>query len=390
MLDKVFVRTHSTFGADALDVGVLAEACLFYGTTELVLSRSSLRQLLDLYGADSVVRFVSDGYVRAHLLDLNVGISTEEVGTPSERHRPVTFKIHDSIEGQVIKQFREATGRSGYGRKRAMSFLDAVHPIDLHSDWGDSVIATFSDLAFLSKAVAITARHAAPHADIGEVTVRDLTDLGDGTFRLVLSENWSDLQAAYAASHGTDTISQAHLLVYLADILTDLQLASRLQGEISTSDLGADLLQLKCRELQLAATLNRSAVSEFQSHVLRGRDLRSSMNSGGRSLDELMVLLDRSRKFRAWIDHKPIESDLVADYIDEATGGTWASALPAKLFRLAVTVGAPLLAPGVAAGLAAGATLSIVDSLVVDRLVKGWTPNQFVDHDLKPFVSIEE
>src|SRR5437016_5956118 len=132
MLDRVFVRSHATFGSQPLDVGALAEACLFYGSTDLVFVRGTLHQLLEMYGADQVVEFVSGGYVRAHLLDLDSAVMTEDTNGPSERHRPITFRIDDgTLEAQVVEAFRMATGKSRLGRRRARAFLDVVRPLDL-------------------------------------------------------------------------------------------------------------------------------------------------------------------------------------------------------------------------------------------------------------------
>ena len=102
VLDKIYVRSHSSHGGDALDVGALAEACLFYGKTELVLSRGTLGYLLDLYGTDDVLRFVQGEYVKGHFLGANVAIQTEAEGTSDERIRPITFALAGSSDRKSV------------------------------------------------------------------------------------------------------------------------------------------------------------------------------------------------------------------------------------------------------------------------------------------------
>lgn len=36
-----------------------------------------------------------------------------------------------------------------------------------------------------------------------------------------------------------------------------------------------------------------------------------------------------------------------------------------------------------------GLGYSVFDSILIDKLLKGWRPNQFVDHELVPFASID-
>lgn len=386
VLDKVYVRSHSTFGSQPLDVGALAEACLFYDKAELVLGRGSLRQLLDTYRADDVVEFVTGGYVQAHLLDQDAAVLTESTNAPGERHRPVTISVGgESVEAQVVGQFRESTGRSGLGRRRAMKFLEAVNLLRIGQDWQDQMLAAFRDRALIQRAVSLSAKHAVMESSVGEVEVRDFNETADGYFTLELGGNWSAVRAAYAATHGGETLNQGHLLVYLVEMLTDLQLASRLQGDISTSELGSALMQLKCREIEAAMSRNRVLVSDFQVHTLHGRDVRAAINSGTRSLGDLMKLLDRSKNFRHWLREQAVDTDLISAYISESTATTWAAALPAKSLRLAILLGiGPLIAGP--AGLVAGAVLSAADMFLLDRVAAGWRPNQFVDRALDPFV----
>ena len=162
-------------------------------------------------------------------------------------------------------------------------------------------------------------------------------------------------------------------------------MAARTNAEVHTSPLGSELLVLKCRELARAAGDNAERIADFQHRTLDSLDIRGAINSGQRGLDDLMGLLDRARKFRHWLDGKPIETDLVTSYITEATAETWAFSLPAKLVRLATIIGVGIWIDGTA-GLAAGAALSAGDIFLLERIVSGWRPNQFVVRELDPFV----
>lgn len=387
MFERAYARAHVDFrtGDRPLDVGSLAEVCLFYRTTALVLGRATLRQLLASYGADSVVRFVRDRYVEPYYLAENVGVINREVGTVSERHRPVTFTVgQQDPSAEIVALFREATGRSGHGARRAHAFIESVTILELGNPWQEDLLAAFRDSSLVSGAVAVAATYAEQDSKT-LVSVASVEELDDGYFRLAMSPQWNSFQRRFEARHGQE-IAKGNLLVHLVESLTDLQLAARLNTEVTTSPLGADLLSLKCRQLARVAQQNGSRIADFQNVTLQGLDIRSVMNSGERDLDDLMALLDRARRFRQWIAAKPIESDLVAAYLQDVTAGTWASRLPAKVLRLAILLAAGTLIAG-PIGLAVGASLSAGDMFLLERMVAGWRPNQFVDNDLNPFVA---
>ena len=87
VLESAVVRSHSRFGSgeQPLDVGALADVCLFYQKTSLVFGRGTLRQLLVAYGAESVVQFTRDRYVRPFFLPQNVRVLSHDVGAVTER-----------------------------------------------------------------------------------------------------------------------------------------------------------------------------------------------------------------------------------------------------------------------------------------------------------------
>ncbi len=76
----------------------------------------------------------------------------------------------------------------------------------------------------------------------------------------------------------------------------------------------------------------------------------------------------------------------------EVTKSTWVESYPAKAFRwiillaisMALLPANPLISVGV------GGALSAADSFLVEQLVRGWRPNQFIDGPLKEFLEREQ
>jgi hypothetical protein len=82
---------------------------------------------------------------------------------------------------------------------------------------------------------------------------------------------------------------------------------------------------------------------------------------------------------------------LLAQYYEATTKQTWIETLPAKVVRWSVIGGGGLLAtlmgtPGLPLAIGSLAVAG-ADSLLLERLTRGWRPDQFVDSTLRPFVS---
>lgn len=112
--------------------------------------------------------------------------------------------------------------------------------------------------------------------------------------------------------------------------------------------------------------------------------------SGDRSFSDLLKVISSARRFRSWIDSKEDNRDLLDAYYEEVTKSSWIDSLPTKavqwaLFGAAGLALTPLGVPVIAAG-AGSMALSAFDGLLLERIGRGWRPNQFIDTKLTPFV----
>ena len=106
----------------------------------------------------------------------------------------------------------------------------------------------------------------------------------------------------------------------------------------------------------------------------------------------VVKLLDSADKFRHWLHQQPPDSDLLRAYYQETVKESWVEKLPAKSTRWSVFTGIGLGLDALGAGglgTAAATALSAVDAFVLDKLIKGWKPHQFVEKDLKALFAEE-
>ncbi len=140
-------------------------------------------------------------------------------------------------------------------------------------------------------------------------------------------------------------------------------------------------------------------VSESSEHQLEkfieltlgnGHAIREAVNSGEVAFSKVIALLDKADNFRSWLRSQTPETSLIAEFYANSTRDTWADKIPAKTMRFAVFTGIGLVADAVLTGGLGTLTsmgLGATDSFLLDKLISGWKPHQFVEHSLKPAFS---
>lgn len=393
MFESIVVRRTTSIGSpNPLDLGRLAEAMLFYRTVRLILTRHSAMQLVQVCGPDLALEIVANTNVDAVLLDRDMAVKNEDTGTARERHRPVTLKVMDeSAEAMITRLFREATGKSGKGRRMADRFLARTRTYDLPADLTDAAGGDWQDPAFMQRAITEVIREFAPSYALPSSLDVALARQEDGSFTFKADLDWSALRAEYSTRPGADELTVGHLLVGIVDMREDLHLAAAFGAGVAQDPLGARLLRAKCADLTAALTSQQARIDQFQEIVVHGlTDLRGAINTGACSFGEFLRVLGDAEEFRDWLDTQTPDADLVKSYFAEVTKKRVLNSQVVRELRWLIPAAAGfalflpdavLVAPSVAAALAAA------DRFVISRFSEGWRPAIFVDSKLRPAVN---
>jgi hypothetical protein len=185
-------------------------------------------------------------------------------------------------------------------------------------------------------------------------------------------------------------ISAAYILAHIVSARADTYFAADYMGEIVTSPANSELIRLKHFDFISRRFKSVDQHDIFENVVLGdARTVREVVNAKERSIDEFFTLLDKGAQFRNWMHSQNPDAQLVREYYDQINKETWIGRLPGKSIRFAFFTGAGLLADMLAPtglGTAAGLGLGAVDSLLLDKLLKGWRPSHFIESPLKRFV----
>ena len=162
---------------------------------------------------------------------------------------------------------------------------------------------------------------------------------------------------------------------------------------ISTPAIGA-ISRLRQSEIIRKQIKNAAEADLFQEVIFNdGQTIRAAINSGRKTFDEFLDLLERAESFKKWIVGVKPDQKLIAQYYREIKSESWLDKLPTKAVRFFVFAGLGALVDvvvptglGTAGGLALGAT----DTFLLDKILKGWSPNQFVQNELENFVNLKD
>ena len=163
-------------------------------------------------------------------------------------------------------------------------------------------------------------------------------------------------------------------------------------SEMVTTPVASGIINAKFRELLYRRDRSAGQIELFQNQFFEdARAIREVINSGERTFDESLVLLEKAKRFKEWLRTRNPDGELLREYYKSATADSWIDKLPAKSVRFVITtlggIGADMLFPTGGLGTTLGMGMGALDSFFLDRFLKGWRPNQFIEGPLRNFTT---
>lgn len=386
-----------------IDIGALAESLLFYQNTHLLLNEGELAQLTKSIGIDSLLALLEAGHAQVLLLRDSPATHQRNSQVGSVYDYVVVERLRSDRNVRapleiVQEAFRRATGRAGKSRRSAHRFLRfaSVGSINdgISHEHGVSELSRkdIEDPTYVRAAIEASLYHL-----LGGRTPLDWRfeiDRSPEGLRISSDLDFAAITNRHRSLFGGDTeLSPALLADFLHQARVDLVLAARLESELLSSSVSSDIIKLRLQNA-IAGVSSQSRVADvqlFQNVVLDGRTVGEVIRSGEKKFDELLQLLDEARKFKDWLVNQPDEANVVREYYEAISRGTWIEKLPGKGLRFILFTGLGFAADAIlptGLGTATGVSIGAADTFLLDRLLRGWKPNQFVERSLKPFVGV--
>jgi hypothetical protein len=385
-----------------VDLGLLAETVFFYRSVQLTLNGASIVALATQIPLHDLISLLTRSELKLSYVHPNFGvissghIRVHEFGAFTfagmEERRARNYK------DEIAMRLEERLGSTSATRKLVNTLIDRV---SLHkfreTPEGEKIIpdlarGDIADKNFTRLAALATLRNLVPDYNPPSDFRFELFNTGEG-YAVDTNIDFSAVNKLYhrAVPPSHSSMSSKYLLAHIINARADSYFGAHYMAEIVTTPLLSDIIRLKHFDFLRRRELNVSQIDLFQETSLPDvPTIRETMNSGGRTVSDFLRLLDNAERFRAWLQNINPDADLVRSYYLAATKKTWAEKLPTKSVRFMIASGLGVLADLVMPtgfGSAAGLSVGAADSLYLDRLIKGWRPNQFIEGPYGEFVS---
>lgn len=373
-----------------IDIGALAEGLIFYGRVAIVGNTATLKDILNRIPPFIFLSLLREGRIEFYYLGDQIGVSTTPTNDGRSRHDLIRFSSPNHTIEKVSRQlFRDSAGSSGSARVGASQFEKLLRTLD-HAELDQrSILEALSDNASTEASVESLITIAAPDYKNLEALRFRIERQNEG-FYIDTNIDFARLNESYhksiPATHST--VTESYILALLQTAYESTYFAGTLKSEIAVSPI-EKVVQAKAVEAIVRRHLqNNNQIERFADLTLASAHaIREAVNSGAVSFAAVVKLLDSADKFRHWLREQPADAELLRAYYQETIKDSWAEKLPTKSARWSIFTGIGLAADVLGAGglgTAAGTAISAADTFLIDKLIKGWKPHQFVESELRP------
>jgi hypothetical protein len=389
LFDSILFKNRVGPGA-LIDVGSLAEALIFYRCVAILANTATIKDLLSRIPPYLLLSLVRDERLEIHYLEDQVGVHSEMrdgrmqhalVGFSSPQHTPKTG---------AREAFRVAAGATSQAKFSASKFSRLLLPAS-HARFDQAnVLQSFCEPSLISCIPRVVERIVPEYRWNEPVFV--VHRESQKTVVVESNIDWVALNRYYHMRVPIEhsSINDAYLLALVQGAYEAHYFSAHLDTEVAVDPVEQVVHTHTLGDLLRRQARSSTELGRFEDLTLgQAHAIRAAVNSGRVSFREVVTLLDKADRFRDWLHLQPAESSLVAEFYKATVENTWAEKLPTRATRWGVFTGLGVAADAFGAGgvgSVAGVWLGALDAFVVDKLIKGWKPHQFVEETLKPLV----
>lgn len=376
-----------------IDAGAIAESLIFYGTIKIVGNSAVLRALLKSVPPFELLSLMRAGKIEFYYFGDQVGVASRDNGKGDPVHSLVSFSSpQHTIETTASQSFLSVVGASSAGIIGASEFESLVRPIDHAAFDQKSIENALYNANRANRLASVYIESVVPaYASLRQDS---FSIIQEGQGMLVHTSVDFELLNRFYREQVTpehDTITAASIIAAIQNAYETAYLAGTLDSEVFLDDTQKAVLSDTISAIVEISESSEQQLEMFIELTLgNGHAIREAVNSGEVKFSEVISLLEKADNFKSWLHSQTPEASLIAEFYASSTRDTWAEKVPAKTMRFAVFTGLGLVADafltgglGTLTGMGLGAT----DSFLLDKLIGGWKPHQFVDHSLKPVFS---
>lgn len=400
MFQKITIKDNS-LGEQKLDIGSLAEALLFYKEVHLLSDKNTFPELLKFCGIENVIKLIKEERLQLSVRENIIGSMMFPIDK-DEKYNVDVFSSDSVTQRTIIYQgLQEILRNSTKSIKYTDIFLELTNPHRYDKSVVDEIRTDFENTEYLKKGFITCLGEYLPDytINIDGLVVELIKDSSFGPFdayTLNTNLNFDELNAEFKKLNPNIgySISPGSIILNIAEARGDIHLSSNLDSELMTRGIYSRLIQLKMEDIYKTYFLKQENIGVFQDFYLEDfKPVGNTIKEGHKSFSEFIEVLVKADKFKDWLSKVDEDRGVIKEYYSTISKETWIDKLPSKWARFAIFEGAAMLLDAVATGgiaTIAATALGAADTFLLDKVVKGWKPNHFVDKEMKEFLEKKE
>jgi hypothetical protein len=308
MFERIVIRQRSSQSiGQPIELGVIAEALLFYSDVLVVADYQTLRALLTVATPDVVVELVESGFLRLVYESDRFAVLTEGAGSSRERHDAAYFSAPIYRLQNVLPEIlTELTGKAGRARRLARRLETRIEQLHLSEMDAAATRRELSDSEYVRSAVRKLLERLVPEYQGGcELTVsRD-----DKMLTVSTDIDFERANRAYhqRVSPSHSSLTSAYLLAHLVNVKSDLLVAARFGGELAIDQVNAEIMRGNLEGVLDKRVKSDQELKRFQEFVFdESRAVAEAIGNGQFTMADVLRLMPKATQFKEWIRRENI------------------------------------------------------------------------------------
>lgn len=370
-------------GNNRLDLGLLAELLIFYDSVHLLASETMLKDFVKYCKPDIIIELLEEGIIKIDYLHNMLGVMHNENQNPKIYSFSSFHSPDHSLDKIMDKIFFDVIGKSGRSRRLSIRFNRFVKTEYYDKNINEDTIQYFIDDTFIENSSKIILTSLLPEYKLPQnfyfKPYKDVKGILIDTNLSIESAN-----QIFSKKYPNQNLTVALILSYILNTKGYLHFASRFKEEIASDELSTNLIQQKFNSIINKQLDSQKQINLFQDFVFdEAKKIREAVNRNEIKFEDLIEIFKKAKKFKSWLKNIESDKNLVKEYFKEVTAESLIDRLHSKTLRWSLFTGGgiilDLIARTPAIGTISGIGLGAFDSLLLDKLIKGWKPNQFIN-----------
>lgn len=387
MFDHVGIKFYG-------DLGQLAEAMLFYNKITLfIIDEMPLRNLFKKVHPKILIPFLEEHKENINICYLSSQIYNMGLGKSDDFSLFLSDETHGGGEHESYLNYLSRTFSldtpDGFESDKYLTnkLLDIIKPVKI--DWNNFDRFTLESVSMHSHVLEFTKEYVKAFYPEFQISTKNISISIERKYYCGLNIKIRLSKKVAYRDEKLKHINEA--IFYYFRTMSEIHLWSTLSAEYLTSDKESFVLRHKVNNLFNQKTNSQQVIDQFQDiFIPEAKNISDVINSGTKSFHEYLSVYEKGEKFRGWVKQIPYDTNLMKEYYRTVfSNNNWLEKLPAKTIRWVLFTGAGLGVDALGAGglgTLSGVALGVLDTFILDKIIKGWKPNQFINNDVRPFI----